>query len=150
MESNVQPSESQVDQAVKSQGFNADTTPSGAIIGTSSSASPGAQWQEWVDPVKEFLSQLPEQLGSLYADNQKLISTVALIAAAFIAVKFTLAILDAINDIPLMAPLLELVGLGYTIWFVYRYLLQASSRRELVGEFDTLKTQVLGNNSQDS
>jgi hypothetical protein len=57
-----------------------------------------------------------------------------------------LALVDAIDDIPLVAPTLELIGLGYGIWFVYRYLLQASSRRT-IEEIKTLKERVLGTKS---
>lgn len=40
--------------------------------------------------------------------------------------------------------MLELVGIGYTGWFVWRYLWKASTRQELFSEFDKLKSQVLG------
>ncbi len=132
---------------VQTSGFNAE--PGGDIVGknTTSSASPDQQLQEWIQPVTEFLSQLPDYLATFFADYKKPITTVGLIIGALIAVKFTLAILDAINDIPLMSPMLELIGLAYTSWFVYRYLLKASNRQELWGEFDSLKNQVAGNKS---
>jgi hypothetical protein len=76
------------------------------------------------------------------------LTNVGLILGAFIAVKITLAILDAINDIPLLAPLFELVGLAYTGWFVYRYMLKESTRQELVTEFEALKTQIMGKTEQ--
>ena len=41
---------------------------------------------------------------------------------------------------------MEIVGLGYSGWFVWRYLLKASNRKELLGEFDALKNQVFGDN----
>ena len=56
----------------------------------------------------------------------------------------TLSVLDAINHIPLLSPILELVGVGYSVWFVSRYLLKESTRAELVSEFDSLKEQVFG------
>jgi hypothetical protein len=60
------------------------------------------------------------------------------------AIKLTLALVDAINDIPLVALTLELIGLGYTSWFVYRYLLSAASRQELSEKVKTIKAQILG------
>nr|MDJ0901521.1 CAAD domain-containing protein [Xenococcus sp. MO_188.B8] len=62
-------------------------------------------------------------------------------------VRVILAVLAAINDFPLLAPLFELIGLGYTTWFVYRYLWKESSRKELKDEFEVLKSQVMGRNS---
>jgi hypothetical protein len=58
-----------------------------------------------------------------------------------------LAVLDAINDIPLLSPVFELVGIGYTAWFVYRYLLKVETRKELGEEFKSLKGQVVGKDS---
>jgi threonine/homoserine/homoserine lactone efflux protein len=55
-----------------------------------------------------------------------------------------LALLDALNDIPLLLPILELIGLAYTTWFVYRYLISAVSRQELSEEIKSLKDYVLG------
>ena len=36
------------------------------------------------------------------------------------------------------------VGMGYTAWFIYRYLWKASNRQELSRDFNSLKEQVLG------
>lgn len=104
------------------------------------------QWQEIVDKVSAFLAELPEYLSGFFGEYKQPIVTIGLIVAAIISVKLTLAVLGALNDIPLLSPLLELIGLGYSAWFVYRYLWKASSRKELANDFNALKEQVLGNN----
>lgn len=111
-----------------------------------SMATPEAEmpWQEWVQPVTDFLSDLPDYVGKFFADYKQPLVTVGLIVAALITVKLTFALIAAINEIPLMAPAFELIGISYTAWFVYRYLLRASNREELIGEFDALKSQVMG------
>jgi hypothetical protein len=91
-----------------------------------------------------FFAELPEYLGEFFSEYQRPLTTLGLILASVITVKVTLAVLDAINDIPLLAPTFELVGIGYSAWFVYRYLLRASNRQELSEEFKTLKGQVIG------
>ncbi|ANV85088.1 hypothetical protein AWQ21_12295 [Picosynechococcus sp. PCC 7003] len=101
-------------------------------------------WQEAVKPITDFLSELPEELGKFFADYKQPLITVGLIVAALITVKLTFALIGAINDIPLLAPTFELIGISYTAWFVYRYLLKASNRDELLAEFNSLKSQVLG------
>lgn len=53
-------------------------------------------------------------------------------------------LVGAVNGIPLLPKLLELVGLGYTSWFVYRYLLFKSSRQELAADLEELKKKVAG------
>ncbi|WP_414644263.1 CAAD domain-containing protein [Allocoleopsis sp.] len=101
-------------------------------------------WQEWVQIASEFLSKLPDYVGDFFSSYQKPLLTVGLILTAGISVKVTLAVLDAINDIPLLAPVFELVGIGYSVWFVNRYLLKVETRKELGNEFNALKGQVVG------
>lgn len=107
-------------------------------------------WQEWVQPVTEFLSKLPDYVGGFFYNYQQPLITIGLILSGIVTVKVTLAILDAINDVPLLAPVFELVGIGYTAWFVYRYLLKAETRQELLGELDSLKGEVVGKDSGES
>ncbi len=121
-----------------------NTENAGSLSTVSSSSE---QWQEWVTPVTDFLSQLPNYIVQFFSDYKQPLISLGLIVAGIITVKVTLALLDAINDIPLLAPILELVGLGYTGWFVFRYMLKASDRKELVSEFDKLKGQVVGSDS---
>lgn len=45
---------------------------------------------------------------------------------------------------PQVPRLLELVGLGYTGWFTYRYLLFKSSREELLDDIESLKSKIAG------
>ncbi len=78
-----------------------------------------------------FLSQLSENLGSFFGENQQLLINLGLIFGAIIAFRVSLAVIAAINEIPLVAPTFELVGIGYSIWFISRYLLSTSSRQEL-------------------
>ncbi|XP_059667165.1 protein CURVATURE THYLAKOID 1A, chloroplastic-like isoform X2 [Cornus florida] len=51
-------------------------------------------------------------------------STVVLYGGgAIVAVWLTSVFIGAINSVPVLPKIMELVGLGYTGWFVYRYLL---------------------------
>jgi hypothetical protein len=105
------------------------------------------QWQEIVDKVSAFLADLPGYLSEFFGEYKRPIITIGIIGGSIVSVKLVLAVLGAINDIPLLSPLFELVGLGYSVWFVYRYLLQASTRKELAEDFTSLKEQVLGQTS---
>ena len=102
------------------------------------------QWVKYGEQVSNFLGTLPEYVGSVFNTYKQPLITIGLIVAAFVAVKIVLAVLDALNDIPLIAPTFELIGIGYSAWFVYRYLLKASNRQELTNEITALKTQVVG------
>ncbi|MCX7593099.1 MAG: CAAD domain-containing protein [Fischerella sp.] len=102
------------------------------------------QWLKYGEVVSNFLATLPEYLGTFFNRYKQPLVSIGLIVAAIVAVKVVLAILDALNDIPLVAPTFELIGIGYSAWFVYRYLLKASTRQELTNEISSLKSQVIG------
>lgn len=102
------------------------------------------QWKQVGDRISAFLADLPEYLTDFFGEYRRPIITISLIIGALIAVKLLLAILDAINDIPLLSSLFELVGMGYSAWFIYRYIWKAENRQELSNDFNTLKQQILG------
>ena len=138
--------ESNTPEVVETQETTAISNESAGVI-TPNPAKPSPAdnaIQEYLNIGTSFLSQIFDILKRVIDNNQKLFVNLLLIFSGIIAVKVTLAIISAINDIPLLAPTFELVGLGYTGWFVYRYLLTKSTRQELVQEFEALKTQVVG------
>ena len=140
--------ESQVQQETKAA---VSTEPPGAMVAPSKPPSTDEQpLQEWIGLAVDFLSKLTDEIGKFFSDYQKPLLNLSLILSGVVTVYIILAVLDAINDIPLLAPLLQLVGLGYSGWFVFRYLLRSSTRKELLAEFDSLKSQVVGQNSQES
>ena len=69
---------------------------------------------------------------------------VSWIVLGLITIQIVMAILNAISSIPLMSDLLELVGLGYTIWFTIRYLLKAETREEILDLYKFIKEEVTG------
>ena len=110
---------------------------------------------ETVEQVKRATAQGVDKLGYLdkyfgefYQEYKRPLIALGLIFGLFLSIKLTLAILEAINDVPVLAPLFELIGLLYSGWFVYRYLLKASNRSELASEMNVLKDQILGRASQ--
>ncbi|MEG4440875.1 CAAD domain-containing protein [Microcoleus sp. AT9_B5] len=119
----------------------------GVMTTVTTTETPASQFQDIKDQVITILSELPAYLSNFFADYQKPLITVGLILAGGISIKVMLGVLDALNDVPLVAPIFELIGMGYTGWFVYRYLLKASDRQELLTEIDSLKEQVVGRDS---
>ncbi|MBN3958236.1 CAAD domain-containing protein [Nostoc sp. NMS8] len=116
----------------------------GTITKLQPPAQPQDEWVKYGEQISTFLATLPDYLGSFFNQYKQPLVTVGLIIGSIVAVKVLLAILDALNDIPLVAPTFELIGIGYSAWFVYRYLLKASTRKELTSEITTLKSQVVG------
>ncbi|MEH1870117.1 CAAD domain-containing protein [Nostoc sp.] len=102
------------------------------------------QWQKIGREISIFLAKLPEYIGSFYQEYKLPIISFGLLVIAVTALRIFLAVLNAINDIPLVSPFLQLIGLGYTIWFTFRYLLKDSTRQEFTAETRLLKKQILG------
>jgi CAAD domains of cyanobacterial aminoacyl-tRNA synthetase len=123
------------------------TDEAGTITTVTTTETPKDQFQDIKDQVVTIVSELPVYISNFFAEYQKPIVTVGLILAGGITIKVLLGVLDALNDVPLVAPFFELVGMGYTAWFVYRYMLKASDRQELLAEIESLKEQVIGKDS---
>ena len=147
MEPDIKPPTTQTGEVQKPASFN--TEPPGQITQPKTSMA-DQPWQEWLETGVEYLSKLTDIIGDFLVANQKPLLNLALLLAAIVSVYLILALIDAINSFPLLAPILELVGLGYSGWFIIRYLLKASTRSELLQEFEALKAQVVGEEAQDS
>ncbi|GFY92349.1 hypothetical protein Acr_08g0007450 [Actinidia rufa] len=63
---------------------------------------------------------------------------------AIVVVWLSSIVIGAVNSVPLLPKIMELVGLGYTGWFVYRYLLFKQSRKELATDIEALKKKIAG------
>ncbi|KAK9090272.1 hypothetical protein Sjap_023449 [Stephania japonica] len=50
----------------------------------------------------------------------------------------------AIDAIPQVPKVLQLVGLGYSVWFSYRYLIFKDNRGELLAKINELKKEIIG------
>ncbi|WP_445632738.1 Cyanobacterial aminoacyl-tRNA synthetase CAAD domain-containing protein [Nostoc sp. DSM 114161] len=103
-----------------------------------------SEWQQISRQFLEFFGQVPQYLSNFFKDYSQALITLSLIVAALVTVKVALAVLGAINDIPLLSPIFELIGIGYATWFTFRYLIKASNRQELANEIQFLRNQIVG------
>ncbi|MEG4853045.1 glutamate--tRNA ligase [Microcoleus sp. B5-D4] len=108
---------------------------------------PPSQTQQIKEQIIAILSEFPAYIGSFYEQYKSPLTVVGVILASIVSLKVLLGVIDELNDIPLLAPTFELIGIGYTVWFVYRYLLRSSNRQQLGQEIQALKEQVFGKKS---
>lgn len=68
----------------------------------------------------------------------------SLAGVALIVLWGSSGLLSSIDKLPLIPQFLELVGLLYTGWFIYRYLLFKPDREELLKVVDETKSKITG------
>ncbi len=102
------------------------------------------EWQEQLEKALQFLAVFPDYFGSIFGEYRKPLTTVGLILVAGLGIAVADGVLARLNAIPLFAPTFELVGLGFTGWFVVRYMLYANTRHELQQEYDQVKGRIFG------
>ena len=97
---------------------------------------------KWIiTQIFDFIAGLPNYVGSSFNQSKQLITSVGLIIATAIALKVVLAVMNTLNGIPLLELTFELIGIGYSAWFVSRYLLKSSNRQELAQKVDGVLKQ---------
>jgi len=80
-----------------------------------------------------------------FGEGKKANVTLALTVIAIIPVLIAAStLLEFLDKLPILPSVFELVGFGYSIWFVYRYLLLANTRKELIDTITAWKNKVFG------
>lgn len=93
----------------------------------------------------EILEQIAQLWQQYFGEGKKSNLILAIILIATIPLLATVSsLLDFLNKIPLLPSLFELVGFGYSVWFVYRYLLFAHTRKEITDAIANWKQQIVG------
>ena len=105
---------------------------------------PDSQWQRILQQIVDILDKLPESLGSFFDENKQAILSVVFILSALITVRILVAVLAAVNSVPLLSPIFELIGIFYSIWFSFKYLLKSENRQDLSNKVSAFKQQLLG------
>ena len=117
------------------------------LVAAASSESAGDSTKELLGLPLQFLNQLLQKLGSTKLDSlADLIPAARLVGIALlagVALKITGATLGAINDIPVVGGLLELIGLVSMLNFLARNALKQQKRAELLSRIRKLKQDFL-------
>ncbi len=92
----------------------------------------------------QVVADLPRKVGNFLKDYKKALPTIVLIVSFLVTAKVAFAVVDTINQIPLLNLGFELVGIGYALWFLWRFLLRADSREELSYKVLSWTAEFLG------
>jgi hypothetical protein len=89
--------------------------------------------------------ELTSAIPAFFQQNRQLLTNISLFFLAFVVIKLTFAGINAIDDLPLVTPLLKIVGLVYVVKFIWNYLIRQQDRGKLVEKLNKTKAEVLGN-----
>ncbi len=93
----------------------------------------------------DIWEQVTQLWDEYFGEGKKSNLTIAIIVITTIPLLIAAsALLDFLNKLPLLPSVFELVGFGYSGWFIYRYLLLANTRKELTDAIGTWKNKVFG------
>ncbi len=93
----------------------------------------------------DLLQEIKQLWENYFGEGKKANLTLAIIILSTIPLLIAASVLlDFLNKLPLLPSVFELIGFGYSGWFVYRYLLLASTRKELVDGIKNWKNKIFG------
>lgn len=122
----------------------AEVTPTTIETSTSSNKD----FLEAGNKISANIKELIDAIGKFWVAYKLpvLLGGIVLVIAIFL--KLSLALLDAINHLPLIRPTLESIGIIYTCWFVWRYLRNSSQREELAEAIASVRQSFSKQNNQ--
>jgi hypothetical protein len=107
-------------------------------------ADPAVAGQSTQTELTAFFERAKSTATEFFNNNRQLFIALGWIVLAIIGAKFVFAALGTIDDIPLITPILKLVGLVSVVRFSWRYLIREHDRQELLEIIDQTKAEVLG------
>ena len=105
-------------------------------------------WQALQAKVTKFVNDVKSFASRFFDQNRQLLVTLGWFFLVILGARLLFAGLDAIDDIPLITPILKLIGLVYIVRFVWRYLLRQKTRQELMATISQAKSEMFGTQSE--
>ncbi|MGB3512753.1 MAG: CAAD domain-containing protein [Microcoleaceae cyanobacterium] len=102
------------------------------------------QLQKIKQQLLNILSNFPDYISQFYQQYKSQLTVVGLIIVTILTLRLIIGLLEVLEEMPILSFTFELVGIGYTVWFVYRYLLGKSKRKELLEKIQEIKAEILG------
>jgi CAAD domains of cyanobacterial aminoacyl-tRNA synthetase len=105
---------------------------------------PAVASQSTQTEITAFFNNAKSTVTELFDNNRQLFITLGWIVLVIFGAKVVFATLGIIDDIPLVTPIIKLVGLVSVVRFAWRYLIREHDRQELIAIIDRTKLEVLG------
>jgi hypothetical protein len=96
------------------------------------------------DEITERAEKLLKDAKAKWDNVEDKTSVIIYAIGSIVVLTVANSILSAFDTVPLFGKLFEVVGLGYSGWFIYRYLLFTPNRQELYAKVDDVFSQISG------
>lgn len=103
-----------------------------------------AAWERDRAQIEDFFNDPMKYVSAFWQEYKPIVYILGAILAALFALNVVFGIIGFVTNLPIISGLLELVGIGYTIWFVNRYMMKAETRQELSQKMEVMKQDVIG------
>jgi valyl-tRNA synthetase len=90
------------------------------------------------------LAELFNLVGDFFRTYERSLLSLGAIGLLIFVIELLKAILDTVNQVPILASLMEIVGLGYAVWYGKRNIWDASERQRLWQQAQQLKQDIIG------
>lgn len=87
---------------------------------------------------------ITKSVQNLWDNSEDRLALIGLGFAAIVAIWASANLVSAIDRLPLIPTVLEVIGILYSSWFVYRYLLFKPDREELFKIYNDTISDILG------
>jgi len=103
-----------------------------------------AAWERDHAQIQDFFNDPMKYVSAFWQEYKPIVYILGAFLGTLFALNVVFGIINFVTHLPIISGLLELVGLGYTVWFVNRYLMKAETRQELSQKVETIKQDVIG------
>eukprot|EP00241_Pyramimonas_parkeae_P007690 CAMPEP_0114249224 /NCGR_PEP_ID=MMETSP0058-20121206/14024_1 /TAXON_ID=36894 /ORGANISM="Pyramimonas parkeae, CCMP726" /LENGTH=159 /DNA_ID=CAMNT_0001362747 /DNA_START=61 /DNA_END=540 /DNA_ORIENTATION=- len=94
--------------------------------------------------VPEVVTETLDKVSAAWDKTSDKPAVVSLGVFALVGLVALAGVLKAVESLPIIPDVLELIGIAYSLWFTYRYLLFKPDREDLKKELTKLKDSILG------
>ncbi|WP_375341039.1 CAAD domain-containing protein [Okeania sp. SIO2B3] len=95
----------------------------------------------------DTFAYFPDYISQFYQKYQRQLKVIGSLILIILTFRLILGFLEALEGITTLSISFELIGMGYSVWFVYRYLLRKSNRQELLDKIEDIKADIVGKKS---
>jgi valyl-tRNA synthetase len=103
-----------------------------------------AEFNDFWTTMRPLLEEPLTYLSGFFSDVRRPALTLLLLLSLLVVLRILGSLVGSIESIPVLAGLLRLVGIGYTLWFISRNLLKAERRQHLWNQLGQWRREILG------